>query len=98
MKRTVWKCIFYEGTKNEEFAQSLEAFIHLLKVKQKFLNIFTAEGGEISLTLNRSIAFDDGVLMQLELQPFFLQVLGDYGVGLQIQAWSEDEGLVAKSN
>jgi len=57
-----------------------------------------AEGGAILLTLNKSIAFEDGVLLRLQLQPFFLEVLGDHGVGLELQAWGANADLPQKNH
>jgi hypothetical protein len=98
--RNTTVCMFHfrEGMKDEEFAQALEDFITFLETNRGFLETFIAEGGAITLTLNRSIAFDDGVLLRLQLQPFFLEVLGDHGVGLELQAWSTSEDQPPKND
>ena len=95
---TVWMLHFREGAKDEEFAQALEDFIAFLEKNRDFLKILITEGGELLLTLNRSIAFEDGVPISLQLQPFFLAVLGDYGVGLQVQAWNAEDSWRQKSD
>ena len=84
--------------KDEELAQALEDFITFLQINRDFLETLIAEGGAILLTLNKSIAFDDGVLVRLRLQPFFLEVLGDHGVGLELQAWSASEDQPPKND
>ncbi|HEY6765749.1 MAG TPA: hypothetical protein VI386_13340, partial [Candidatus Sulfotelmatobacter sp.] len=68
---TVWMLHFREGVKDEEFAQALEDFTAFLEKNRDFLKILITEGGEALLTINKSIAFDDGILLRLQLQPFF---------------------------
>ncbi|HEY6412145.1 MAG TPA: hypothetical protein VIX42_00565 [Edaphobacter sp.] len=89
-KSTVWMSYFREGIQNEEFAQALEDFMALLETQQSFLISFIDDGGDILLTVNQSIASDDGILFSLQLESFFLETLGNYGVGLRIQAWSAE--------
>jgi hypothetical protein len=96
-RSTVWMLHFNEGVKDEEFAQALEDITAFLQINRDFLNILVTEGGEILLTINRSIAFYDGVLLSLHLQPFFLELLGNHRVGLQVQAWSAEQSQLPKN-
>jgi hypothetical protein len=94
-KSTVWMSLFCEGIKSEEFTQALEDLISLIKSREGFLKSFIDEGGDILLTLNQSVAIDDGILFNLHLEPFFVKLLGDYGIGLQVRAWSAESKSAA---
>jgi hypothetical protein len=49
------------------------------------------QDGEIQLSINQNIVWNDGKLMELKLEPYFIQELGAYPIGLTVQAWSAPE-------
>jgi hypothetical protein len=89
-KTTVWFAHLDEGLSNDEFQNSLLAFVVLLDDHSNFFDRFVSDGGRILLAINQSVGFGDGVLFRLELAPEFLLALGRHGVELQVQAWTDD--------
>ncbi len=97
-KSTWWASKFRSGLTNEEFGLALEDLLTFLESHNEFLKGLIAEGGEITLSINQNVGWDDGVILQLQLQPEFIGALGKYPVRLKIQAWSTDETLSKSEN
>jgi hypothetical protein len=97
-KSTFWMTHYRSGDSNEEFAQALDDFLAFLDTHSKYLRSFISEGGEIQLSINQNVAWDDGIIMELKLEPYFIQELGTYPVGLTVQAWSAEEQSSLKDN
>jgi hypothetical protein len=97
-KSTFWMSRYRSGIDSEEFGQALEDFLAFLEAHSDYLRTFISEGGDIQLSIDQNVAWDDGIIMKLKLEPYFIQELGTYPVGLTVQAWSAEEQSLLKTN
>jgi len=80
-----------EGITDDDFVESLDDFASLIRARGEFVQQFTGSGGQAELSMNQIIGQDDGVLFRLSLSFEFLKMCGDYGISLQVQAWSAED-------
>jgi hypothetical protein len=89
-KTTMWMCNFRKGLGNDAFGLALEETLAFLELHRGYLQGFRSEGGEIEVTLSQTIVWDDGVVFEMRLEPFFLQALVGAEATLRVTAWSAD--------
>ena len=81
---------FSRGIGNDAFGLALEEMLAFLELHRSYLQVFRSEGGEIEVTLSQTIVWDDGVVFEMRLEPFFLQALVKAEATLRVTAWSAD--------
>jgi hypothetical protein len=97
----VWQSVVAGGSSDAEFSAALKTTVSVLAGHRKFLDDFTASGGEIHITLNHvaevSIAtdFKDGEederrfkMFELDLYPEFMDSLAAMGIALKVCVWA----------
>jgi hypothetical protein len=89
-RSTMWMAHFREGVGDEQFAQALEDVIAFLDKHGSYIDEFNRQNGKFVIRLSNAVVVQDGVFFDLLLEPYFLQMLGDYQVALQVIAWSEE--------
>jgi len=88
-KATTWLCHFQKGDGNAEFSETLERVVSFLSKHDSFFSTFTEEDGTVEMVLKVTVPFDDGKLLDVRLDTFFLNELAQRNVSLRVQAWSD---------
>ena len=86
-----WYGQLAKGSGAVEYETALEQIVSFLAKHADFLAQFRESGGEIDIVLNHAaVEQPKGIAFELYLSPAFLEHLSGSGVGLRVQAWSDN--------
>ena len=86
-----WYGQLAKGSGAAEYETALEQVVSFLAKHAAFLAEFKEGGGEIEIVLNHAVVEQPkGIAFELHLSPAFLEHLSGSGVGLRVQAWTDN--------
>lgn len=86
-----WYGQLARGAGAVEYETALEHVVSFLEMHSAFLAEFKESGGDIEVVFNHAaVEQPRGIAFEMYLSPVFLEHLSRFGLGLRVQAWTDN--------